>query len=263
MGGMEKFRLRSSQPKVRWLAVDIILEKGIVSVCYYSIIELMNEPPIPPNDNSNPYAAPSSEVTYVDDSGTFPPASVGKRFLNYLLDFGAMFVLSMGVGLLWALAFPEQLAESEAESSTSSTSLVSTGKVNDTMVGWAVLVIYYLIFEATTGRSLGKLITGTKVVTADQQHRASFLQILGRSIARLIPFEQFSILTSDHRMWHDSLSKTIVVDVRARKIPPRPKYVPGQKPLIIRHPPSMPKIPVPAPTPQSPGQSPGPDSDVT
>ena len=135
--------------------------------------------------------------------------------------------------------------------------------MNDTLVGWAVIVIYYLIFEATTGRSLGKLITGTKVVTANQQHRASFLQILGRSIARLIPFEQFSILTSDHRMWHDSLSRTIVVDVRARKIPPRPKFVPGQKPLIIRHPPMMPKIPVPAPTAQSPGRAQGPDSDVT
>jgi len=260
---LENFRLKSSHPKVRWLAVDIILEKGIVSNCYISIIVLMNEPPIPTTDNSNPYAAPGSEVTYVGDSGTFPQASVGKRFLNYLLDFGAMFVFGLGIGLLWALAFPEQWAESEAESSTSSTSWVSTGKVNDTMVGWAILVIYYLIFKATTGRSLGKLITGTKVVTVDHQHRASFLQILGRSIARLIPFEQFSILTSDHRMWHDSLSGTIVVDVRARRIPPRPKYVPGQKPLIIRHPPIMPKTLGPAPAPQSAGRVQGSDSDVT
>lgn len=40
-------------------------------------------------------------------------------------------------------------------------------------------------------------------------------QVLLRNVIRLIPIDPFSIfLNEEHRMWHDSISKTKVIDVR-------------------------------------------------
>jgi uncharacterized RDD family membrane protein YckC/type II secretory pathway pseudopilin PulG len=70
---------------------------------------------------------------------------------------------------------------------------------------------YYLIFESIWQRTPGKWITKTKVVDREG-NKPSFLRIVGRSLARFIPFEAFSFLVSSYPMgWHDSLSKTLVV----------------------------------------------------
>jgi uncharacterized RDD family membrane protein YckC len=72
--------------------------------------------------------------------------------------------------------------------------------------------------EWLTGRSLGKLATGTRVIAAEGGP-PSFARVLGRTLARFIPFEAFSFLTDrDGRPvgWHDSLSRTRVVRVRPR-----------------------------------------------
>lgn len=83
----------------------------------------------------------------------------------------------------------------------------------DFFISFLMAVIYYTAFESATGRSPAKWIFGTKVLN-NQQGRASFGQILGRSFARLIPFEPFSAFRSNGLMWHDSLSNTITVDLR-------------------------------------------------
>ena len=60
------------------------------------------------------------------------------------------------------------------------------------------------------GQSIGKMITGTIVVTEDGQ-KPSFGQILGRSFARIVPFEPFSFLGNDASGWHDKWSETKVI----------------------------------------------------
>ena len=70
-----------------------------------------------------------------------------------------------------------------------------------------------IIVEGATGRTLGKLVTGTRVVNA-AGGTPSFKQILGRSLARFIPFEAFSFLGDDGRGWHDSIPDTYVIRCR-------------------------------------------------
>lgn len=66
-------------------------------------------------------------------------------------------------------------------------------------------IIYYLFFEHFFKATPGKFITGTKVISAE----ATSLHIIGRTIARFIPFDGLSFLGK--RGWHDSLPETKVV----------------------------------------------------
>lgn len=86
------------------------------------------------------------------------------------------------------------------------------GALGGRLIGIATLVAYYVLFEAIFGRTPGKLITGTRVVTLDGA-KPGFGQIIGRSFARLVPFEPFSFLGS-RGGWHDRWSGTRVVRVR-------------------------------------------------
>ena len=79
-------------------------------------------------------------------------------------------------------------------------------------IGFVLGTIYYSIFEGLTGRSVGKLITKTKVVN-EEGEKASFDSIIRRSLCRYIPFEALSFLGSDAIGWHDTLSKTRVVEI--------------------------------------------------
>jgi len=76
------------------------------------------------------------------------------------------------------------------------------------------MLVIYIIFEAVTGKTLGKHITGTKVVN-EYGDRPSFGQVLGRSFARLIPLEALSFFGTPTRGWHDSLTGTYVVKEKA------------------------------------------------
>lgn len=86
-------------------------------------------------------------------------------------------------------------------------------RIPSVVLGFAILLFYYVILEAATGRTLGKLITGTKVVNEDGG-APSIGQIIGRTLCRCIPFEAFSFLSSDARGWHDRIPKTYVVKAR-------------------------------------------------
>lgn len=90
------------------------------------------------------------------------------------------------------------------------------GPLMDNLFGFGVMLLYYIGFEAVTGRTVGKLVTGTKVVTL-QGHAPSALQVLGRTLIRFVPFEPFSFFGSEPRGWHDRWSNTRVVRLRCAK----------------------------------------------
>lgn len=75
-----------------------------------------------------------------------------------------------------------------------------------------VYVAYYYLFERYAGgRTPGKRLTRTRVVRTDGSPPTAG-HLLGRSLARLVPFEIFSIYFSDHRRaWHDDWSGTRTV----------------------------------------------------
>jgi uncharacterized RDD family membrane protein YckC len=151
----------------------------------------------------NPYRAPESLIqvpnTIAFANGRPIPAGKWRRFFNFLIDrVGAMgfgFVIGVGVGVSGWEAGLNFLLEHQIVS------------------GLLIMIVYYVLLEGLTGRTLGKLITGTKVVN-ERGEPPSFAQTLGRTFSRFIPFEAFSFLGDDGRGWHDSVPGTYVVMTR-------------------------------------------------
>jgi uncharacterized RDD family membrane protein YckC len=149
--------------------------------------------------DENPYQAPKAQITYNDPSlGQRPiPASKGTRFLNFVLDYVAFIALSFIAGLVIGAA-------GRGDTLEEANSLMST------LLSLGIWFAYYIGMEGTSGRTIGKMITGTKVVD-ENGGKPSFGKIVGRTFARMIPFEIFSFLGAEGRGWHDSLPGTYVV----------------------------------------------------
>jgi ABC-type lipoprotein export system ATPase subunit len=71
--------------------------------------------------------------------------------------------------------------------------------------------MYYVLFEGIFGRTIGKMITGTKVIVKDTRFKPSFLSIIIRSLSRVIPFEFLTFFSRHPAGWHDTFSNTLVV----------------------------------------------------
>jgi len=80
-----------------------------------------------------------------------------------------------------------------------------------TLLNYILYVIYYTGMEHSNGKTIGKMVTGTRVVN-HKGEKPEFNQIIGRSLARLIPFEAFSFLGEKGIGWHDSMTKTYVIN---------------------------------------------------
>ena len=132
-------------------------------------------------------------------------ADKGKRFTNYFVD--QFFVIGLGLifgailGLAIAFFAPKQLSV-----------FAEDNRILDYGLGIFITILYYSFFEGFTGRSLGKFITKTKVVT-EEGEKPDFGTILIRSLCRNIPFNALSFLNSDAIGWHDQFSKTRVVEM--------------------------------------------------
>lgn len=128
-----------------------------------------------------------------------------KRLANYILDliFLMIFNLIFGIllGIVLAIVSPPALSVFKNEN-----------KWLDYLLGFIAGMIYYSILEYTTGRTVAKFITKTKVVT-EAGEKPDLGTILLRSFCRFIPFEAFSFLGSEASGWHDKLSKTKVIDI--------------------------------------------------
>ncbi|UII24203.1 RDD family protein [Fulvivirga ligni] len=121
-------------------------------------------------------------------------ASTGKRLANYIIDIVISYII-----LILALFISDAIS--------------IYGGRQELIMFFLVFMIpaYYVTMEATLGKTVGKFITRTKVVTVDGA-KPSFGQILGRTVSRIIPFERFSFFGSEPVGWHDSLPGTRVID---------------------------------------------------
>ena len=129
-------------------------------------------------------------------------ASTGHRVINAVVDtatflafwlltsFAAMFVATkIGVNL-------NEINEDEA---------IAVLGIGVVPIFWG----YYILTEHFFGKTLGKILTGTRVVNK-LGNRPTFGQIVGRTLARSIPFEYFSYLATPEGL-HDQISGTRVV----------------------------------------------------
>ncbi len=78
----------------------------------------------------------------------------------------------------------------------------------------ALGTLYYLVLEWLTGKTIGKLLTGTRVITKFGK-KPGFGTILLRSLGRLVPGEAFSFFAKKpENGLHDGISNTIVINDR-------------------------------------------------
>jgi uncharacterized RDD family membrane protein YckC len=160
----------------------------------------------------NNYGSAGSSEHLLDDlQYTLIQAGSGKRFGNWLIDRVAIylvyrFLLFKPVVAVLTLVY--QYSESRTVLYICSYLFYVT-----------FLVIVLAAQESLAhGKTLGKMITGTRAVNEDGtpiSGRTAFL----RNISRLVPFEAFSALGSPCWPWHDRWTKTYVIDDRQSTLP--------------------------------------------
>ena len=159
----------------------------------------------------NPFAPPddlAATAPAEETLGGAPIATQGRRLATFLIDSVIIRILAtiagFAIGFMYAANRGGPVPQSE----------MVTLQLMGAAAGLTVTVLYFILLEAALGITIGKLITGTRVVNADGGD-AGFGQIVGRSFARMIPFEPLSFLFGDKTTgWHDSLSGTRVVYTR-------------------------------------------------
>lgn len=152
----------------------------------------------------------SPEAIQYETKSDFNPervqASATKRFFNMIIDYIVFYLLTIVFvfisALVGAMLFPEEAESMLAESSSNQLWMY--------VLMYMAYVFYYTTLEVVTGRTVGKLITGTHVVDKDGK-LPSLGVIFRRSLSRIVPFEAFSFL-SNARGWHDAWTDTWVVE---------------------------------------------------
>ncbi|MBF8457295.1 RDD family protein [Kaistella sp. G5-32] len=132
------------------------------------------------------------------------------RFINYLVDFA--FSLLIMWFLLGVFAVLKYYILGVAIEKTADELENMDPLIDRIFTLLAYAFIMFLKEFATKGRSLGKLITGTKVVKTDGSE-LTMLDFLKRNFIRAVPFDQLSFLGSTG--WHDNLADTAVVRKRS------------------------------------------------
>jgi len=149
--------------------------------------------------NENKDNAPPSNLNVTQLFEELNIASQGQRFITMIIDIFFYFIFALIAGVIIALVgFGEGLQN-----------------MNDNLLGILLLSCYFIPQEALFGRTLGKLITKTKVVKIDGS-KVTFNDVLIRTLCRFIPFEPFSFFGNNGRPrgWHDRISKTSVISLK-------------------------------------------------
>lgn len=116
------------------------------------------------------------------------------RFGHYLIDIVCIYVIAFALGFLMGILNPDFV--------------LSMNGLEERIYGMLIVALYYFVSEVTTQRTIGKLATNSLVVD-EYGNKPSASTFLGRSFARIVPFEAFSCFSD--RGWHDTWSKTYVV----------------------------------------------------
>lgn len=134
-------------------------------------------------------------------------ATHGQRFINLLIDTVMQLIL-----FFFVLVFI--VANAEASGDKAFLNSLPENTLAQYTITTCIALFYYNVFEIFSARTVGKWITQTIVVTQTGE-KPNHEMILMRSLCRLIPFNALSIIGFPARTWHDSISKTYVVDKKA------------------------------------------------
>lgn len=127
-------------------------------------------------------------------------ATSGQRITNYVIDMIINTVITMFVFGMLLIVFLGEDAASELNP-----------VVDHIISAIATAIIYFITEISLHGKTLGKYVTKTRVVTTTGDTPTAN-QYLGRSFARAVPFDAFSFLNDNASGWHDKWSDTMVID---------------------------------------------------
>ena len=129
------------------------------------------EGPPPPPPPAPGYTPPQASRPGRDGD---PADVVGRRIGAALLDFIPLIILFVVLGL----------ALGEGESDDGSASITLEGR--SAVLYVALVFLYYIETETMWGATPGKRVLGVVVMRADGRGRASFGQVVGRNLLRVI-----------------------------------------------------------------------------
>ena len=125
----------------------------------------------------------------------------GLRFAGAVIDRIVGCGLAMTFGLIIEIASPGSL------------DFLVENSIYDKLITLAVILGYYLIFEAIFQKTIGKFILKLRVVNEHDASKPDFMTILKRTASRIIGLEALVYLFGNH-LWHDSWSDTVVISER-------------------------------------------------
>ncbi len=161
-----------------------------------------------------------SSVLDVVEKVAFKRAHIIKRMFNTLIDTMIIMAIFSLFGNIDDLK-NALLVKATNNNNNNALSIFAT-----------IFVLYYPILEYFFGKTIGKFITRTKVISNDG-NKVSLLQCIGRVFSRFLPFEYlsfiingifrsdakqysiaeyFSYLINESVFWHDSLPNTLVIE---------------------------------------------------
>jgi uncharacterized RDD family membrane protein YckC len=146
----------------------------------------------------NSYQSLNPEVNLLDDMDIhLVQANTGKRFANLLIDMVAFYVIFFFLAYI----------------------LPAFGALFFIPLVPAIIFGLYMSFLELVlkGKTLGKLVTGTRAVQEDGSPITSGMAFQ-RGFSRLVPFEAFSALGSPAYPWHDRWSHTYVIDEKESRL---------------------------------------------
>lgn len=153
----------------------------------------------------------STQQDFLSHETNLEMASSGKRFGNYIIDMISFYIVFIVVFFLIAILNPG-VADYVDDDSPAADLLLR-------LVGMVFYGLYMGLVEGIfKGKTLGKLITGTRAVNEDGTP-LSFATAFQRGFIRIIPFNPFSALGSPCYPWQDKWTHTYVVDVKKSILP--------------------------------------------
>lgn len=150
------------------------------------------------------------ESNLFQDHEAYKPASQGQRFLNWLID---NILLRLVVTYITGEMFIRLMLDIAPEYTYRV--FVEDG-IEAFFISYLFVIFHYIFYyticeTAFKGRTLGKMITGTRAIRSNGAE-ISFKDALLRSLCRMVPFEVFSGFSE--RPWHDKWTNTGVIKAR-------------------------------------------------
>ena len=150
------------------------------------------------------------------------PAIWWKRLINLLIDLVIVISILAGVTILFFGHLPEEPV-----------------KVLPLFYSGALLFfLYYFLMESLTGRTLGKYLTGTKLISKIDGSRPGFKDCLFRSLARILPAlvgEGISFIAARPVGWHDDIADSFVVSSKVVYKKRNKNFLSGKKLAAFRN----------------------------